>query len=97
MSKQFSSIRTIDRTQAVASTPSQSGLGSDSSEGVLCIPQSSSITGTSTSDYLGSYPRHSLVGGITPLQRSSRSILQKKFGLFYSPSRLGRKFLGRLM
>ena len=29
---------------------------------VLCIPQSSSITGTSPADFLVSYPGHSLVG-----------------------------------
>ena len=34
----------------------QSGRGSDGNEGVLCIPQNSSITGTSASDCLVSYP-----------------------------------------
>ena len=53
----------------------KSGPGSDGNEGVLCIPQSSSIAGTSPSDSLVSYPGHSL-GGLTPLQRSSRCILQ---------------------
>ena len=38
----------------------QSGPGSDSSEGELHIPQSSSITGTSPSDCLVSYLGHSL-------------------------------------
>ena len=42
---------------------------------VLRIPQSSSITGTSLSDCFVSYTGHSL-GGPTPLQRSSRCILQ---------------------
>ena len=55
--------------------PDQSGFGSNGNEGVLCIPQSSSITGTSPSDCLVSYPGHSL-GGLTPLQRCSRYILQ---------------------
>ena len=36
--------------------PSQSELERDGNEGVLCIP------GTSPSDCLVSYPRHSLVG-----------------------------------
>ena len=45
-----------------ASTPSQSGPGSDGNKGVLCIPQSSSITGTSPLDCLVSYLGHSLVG-----------------------------------
>ena len=39
-------------------TPSQSGPGSNGNEGVLRIPQSLSITGTSPSDCLVSYPRH---------------------------------------
>ena len=55
----------------------QSGSGSDSNEGVLHIPQSSSITATSPSDCLVSYSGHSLeVGFFTPLQKSSRCILQ---------------------
>ena len=43
-----------------ATTPGPSGPGSDGNEGVLCIPQSSSIAGTSPSDSLVSYPGHSL-------------------------------------
>ena len=39
-----------------ASTPGQSGPGRNSSEGVLPIPQRLSITGTSPSDCLVSYP-----------------------------------------
>ena len=42
-----------------ATTPSQSGPGSDGNKGVLRIPQSSSISGTSSSDCLVSYPGHS--------------------------------------
>ena len=42
-------------------------LGSiDRNEGVLRIPQSSSITATSPSDHLVSYPWHSLGGGSYP-------------------------------
>ena len=60
-----------------ATTPDLSGPGSDGNEGVLRIPQSSSTAGTSPSDCLVSYPGHSLGGGgLTPLQRSSRCILQ---------------------
>ena len=44
--------------------------------GVLRIPKSSSIAGTSPSDCLESYLGHSLGGIPTPLQRSSRCILQ---------------------
>ena len=40
------------------SIPGQSGPGSNGNEGVLNIPQSSSITGTSQSDCLVSYPEH---------------------------------------
>ena len=38
ISMQFSSIWPIDRTQSGATILSQSRLGSDSNEGVLCIP-----------------------------------------------------------
>ena len=49
--------------------------GCNDNEGVLRIPQSSSITGTSLSDCLVSYPGL-LWGGLPPLQRCSRCILQ---------------------
>ena len=40
-----------------ATTPGPSEPGSNGNEGVLCIPQISSVTGTSPSDCLvGSYP-----------------------------------------
>ena len=55
MSKQFSSIWSIDTVLSGAATPGQSGPGSDGKEGVLHIPQSSSSTGTSLSDCLVSY------------------------------------------
>ena len=51
-----SSIWHIDRTLLGAITPGQSGPGSDGNEEVLCIPQSTSITGASPSDCLESYP-----------------------------------------
>ena len=41
----------------------QSGPGSNGNEGVLRIPQSSSITGTLPSEFLVLYPGHSLRGG----------------------------------
>ena len=47
-------------------TPGQSGPGSDGNEGVLRIPQRSSITGSSPSDRL-SYPGLTFGGGgLTP-------------------------------
>ena len=49
-----------------ATTPGQGGPGIDGNKGVLHIFQSSSITGTSLSDCLVSYPGHSLVG-VLPL------------------------------
>ena len=58
---QFSSIWPIDRTLSGAPTPGQSGLGSDGNERVLRIPQSFTITGTSSSDCLVLYLGHSLV------------------------------------
>ena len=39
-----SSIQPIDRTLSVATTPGQSGPGSNDKEGVVCIPQNSIIT-----------------------------------------------------
>ena len=64
----FSSIWPIDRTLSGAITPGQSGPGSNGTEGVLCISQSSSITGTLPSDFLVSYSGHLLMGSV-PLCR----------------------------
>ena len=58
------SIPPIDRTLSDTTTLDQSGPGSDGKEGVLCIPQSSSITRTSPSDCLVSYLRQSLAGSL---------------------------------
>ena len=68
-----------------ATTLGQSGPGSNGNEGVLRIPQSPSITGTSPSDCLVSYPEHTLEG-VLPLCRGAVSV-------FYSPSRLGKDWL----
>ena len=62
ISTQFSSIWPIERTLSGATTPGPNGPGSDGNEGVLHIPQSSSITGASLSVCLVSYPGHSLEG-----------------------------------
>ena len=61
---QFSSISPVDRTLLGATALSQNGQGSDGNEEVLCIPQSSIITDTSTSDCLVSYSEHSLRGAL---------------------------------
>ena len=57
---QFSSIWRIDRTLSGATTPGQSGLGSDGNEWVFHICKSSNITGTSASDSFVLYSGHSL-------------------------------------
>ena len=80
----FSYIWTIARTQSDATTPGQSGPGSNSNEGVLRISQSFSITGTSPSDFSESYPGHSFEG-VLPLCRGAISV-------FYSPRILGNKW-----
>ena len=62
---QFSSIWPIDRTLSGATTPSQSGPGSDGNEGVLHIPQSLNIR-------LFSVISRTLVGeGVLPLCRGA--------------------------
>ena len=68
---QFSSIWFIDRTLSSATTPNQSGPGSDGNEGVLRIPQSSSVAGTSPLDLLVSYPGHSLEESYTSAEKQS--------------------------
>ena len=59
MSTHFSSLWSSIRTLSVATTPGQSEPRSNGNEGVLYIPQSSSITGTSPLDCLISYAGHS--------------------------------------
>ena len=85
---QFSSIWPIDRTLSSATTLSQSGPGSDGNEGKLHIPQSSSITGTSPSDCLVSYPRQSS-GEVLPLE------MQSVYSTAYHPTQpTGQNLLG---
>ena len=76
ISTRFSSIGPIDRALSGANTSCQSGPRIDSNEGILRIPQSSIISGTSLSGCLVLYPGHSLGGGLTLLQRCSWCILQ---------------------
>ena len=82
MSTQFSSIWPISG----ATTPGQSGPWNDDNEGILRIPQISSITAALLSDFLVSYFGHSLRGDVLPLFR-------KAVGIFYSSSRLGNSRL----
>ena len=65
ISTRFSFILPIDRTLSGATNPDQSGPRSDSNEGVLCIHQRSSFTGTSP-DCLVSYLGHSLWRRVYP-------------------------------
>ena len=55
----------MNRTLPGATTPCQSGPESDGNKGILCSPQSSSITGILPSDCLVSYPEHSMVESYT--------------------------------
>ena len=66
ISMQFSCILPIERTLSDATTPGQSEPGNDGNEEVLRVPQRSSITGTSPSDCLVSYPGYSLGRGSYP-------------------------------
>ena len=66
ISTQFSSVWPIDNTLSGATTPGQSGPGSDGNEGLLRIPESSSITETSIWYCFVSYPGHSLGEGYYP-------------------------------
>ena len=59
ISTQFSSIWPIDWTLSDATIPDLSGPGGNGNKGVLRIPQSFSITGSSPSNYLVSYPGRS--------------------------------------
>ena len=54
-----------------ATIPGQSEPGSIGNEGVLRIPQSPRITGTSPSDCLESYPGHSLGGAYLSAEKQS--------------------------
>ena len=71
-----SSIQPLDRTQSGTTTPRPSGPKSNGDEGILRIPQSSSITGTSSIGLFNVISGTLVGGGLTPLQRSSPCILQ---------------------
>ena len=72
-----SSIGPIDRGKSSASTPGQSGPGSNSNEVVLHISQSSRAR-TLPSDCLMSYPGHTfLVVGTLPLHRDAVDVLYR--------------------
>ena len=83
ISTQFCSIWPMEMTLSGATTLGQSGPGSDGNVEVFHIPQNSSITGTTPSYYLVSYPGHSLVVGVL-------IICREVVGIFYSPNRLAK-------
>ena len=68
---QFSSIWAIDRTLSGATILGQSEPRSNGNEGVLHILQSSSITGTSPSACLMSYPEHSFGESYSSAEKQS--------------------------
>ena len=72
-----SSVWSIDRTLSSATAPGQCGPGSNDNEGVLCISQSSSITGASPSDCIVSF------GSVLPLCRDAVCV-------FYSHNQRGQ-------
>ena len=73
----MSFIWPIDRTLSGVTFSGQSGPRSNGIKGVLCIPQSSRITGASLSDCLVSYPGHSLEEPLH-LSRDAVCILQSQ-------------------
>ena len=81
ISTQFSSIWLIDRALSGATTLGQNGPESNGNEGVLCIPQNSSITRTLPSDLFSVISR-TLVGAGIYLSAEMQLV-------FYSPSQLG--------
>ena len=67
ISTQFSFIWPISG----ATTPGQSGPESDGNEGVICIPQSPSITETTPKNCLVSYPGHLLGRSYPSVEKQS--------------------------
>ena len=63
---QFSISTQFCMTLSGATTPGQSGLGSDCKKGILHIPQRFSFTGASLSDSLVTYLGRSLEKSYTP-------------------------------
>ena len=70
----------IDRTLSGATTPGQSGPGSDGNEGVLRIPQSSSTAGTSPADWaIHRFKCQTVLFQIIQFSISTQFRRQKKF------------------
>ena len=72
------SILPIYKTLLAGTITGQSGSGFDGNEELLRFPQNSSITGASPSDFLVSYPGHSLERDLIP-----------PVGVFHSLTRVG--------
>ena len=77
ISTHFSSIWPIDKTILGATTPGFSGLESDGNEGVICIPESSSIMEPHHQIIL--YHIHDTRWGVLPVCKDA-------FGVFYIPA-----------
>ena len=75
----------MDRTLQGATSPEETGPGSNGNQGELHIPQISKA-GASPSDGLIPYPEHSMGSGVSLLCRDA-------VGVFYSPSWLGLSFV----
>ena len=73
----------------LSNATTQNWAGRNDHEGVLRVPQSSSITGTSPSDCLVSYQDTPWLGVLL--------FYRDTVGVFYSPSRLGKLFSGVLL
>ena len=71
------SIWPVDRTLSGATTPGHSRPGSEGNDGILRIPQRSSITGARSSDCLVLNPGHSLARCLL--------LCRNAIGVFYSP------------
>ena len=84
ISSQFSCFGPIDRTVSGATTPAQSGPGSDGNEGALLIPQSSSITGTLPSDCSVLCTGYSLFSPSAEVQSVYSTVFDKYMSTVYS-------------
>ena len=67
----YSSTWPKDRTLSDAATPVQCESGSNGTEEILCIPQSSTINGASLSDCFMSHTEHWFGGGYSTTDMQS--------------------------
>ena len=86
----FSFILPIDRVLSTVTTPGQCGSGSDGNEEVHCIPQSSSITNASPTDFMDHIQdarwrsaEVQLVYSTDPVDWDRNQVEHKETGKFY--------------